>query len=47
MFLMECLTNDLDNACKTVVMDVKSDDDRVNTEEIRSNVQLFINWKKS
>ena len=42
MFVTECLAYLLDNACKAGVMDVKSDDVRVDTEATRRNMQHCI-----
>ena len=39
MFVMEILAHVLANACKVVVIDVKYDDIRVDTEVTRSNMQ--------
>ena len=47
MFVMECLSHVLDNACKAGVMDVKSDDGRVDTEVTRRNMQRCITWKNN
>ena len=47
MFLMECLAHVLANACKAGVMDIKSDDGRVDTELTRRNMQRCITWKKN
>ena len=35
MFVMECLAHVLSNSCKAVVLDVKYDDGRVDTEVTR------------
>ena len=43
---MECLAHVLANAYKVVVMDVQYDDERVDTEVTRRNMQRCINWKK-
>ena len=39
IFVMECLAYVLANACKAVIMDVKADDGRVDTEVTRGNIQ--------
>ena len=46
MFMMDCLTHILVNACKSVVMYVKSDDRQVDTEATRNNMQHCIIWTK-
>ena len=46
MFVMECLAHVLDDDCKAVVMDVKYDDGRVDTEVTRRNIQRCITWTK-
>ena len=42
MFVMECFAHVLANACKSGVMNVKSDDDRVDTAVTKSNIQRCI-----
>ena len=44
MFVMDCLAHVLANSCKSVVMDVKYDDGRVDTEVIRRDIQFCITW---
>ena len=39
MFVVDCLSHVLANACKAGVMGVKSDDGMVDTEVTRSNMQ--------
>ena len=45
MFVMECLTHVLGNDFKAVVIAVKYDDGKVDTEVTRRNVQHYITWK--
>ena len=42
MLVIDCLSHVLDNTCKSVITDVKYDDDRVDTEVTRRNMQRFI-----
>ena len=46
MFVIKCLSHVLANGCKAVVMDVKSDYFRVDTEVTRRNMQCCIIWTK-
>ena len=47
MFVMECLDYVLANACNSGEIDVKSDDDRVETEITRRNIKFCIIWSKN
>ena len=47
MFVMECLDHVLENFCKAGIMDVQSDDGKVDTGGNRNNIQRCINLKKN
>ena len=42
VFVMECLDNVLSNVCRSGVMDLQYDYDRVDTEVTRRNIQRYI-----
>ena len=44
MFVMESIDHVLANACKSVLIYVQYDDDRVNTDATRRNMQSCITW---
>ena len=46
MFVMECLSHVLENDCKAGVMDMKSDNGKLDTEVTRKNIQRCITWTK-
>ena len=46
MFVIKCLSHVLANDCKALVIDVKSDYFRVDTEVTRRNMQCCIIWTK-
>ena len=47
MFVVDCLSHFLANSCKAVLIYVKYDCVRVDTEVIRKNMQLCIAWTKN